>query len=123
MRIFEPGEIKSDPSSRICEYEYKESFLCFCSLICIIHNKKLNLANIFLLLLKDDEIMILYKRLCDFDNDYGALRCFLAYDSTLHKSKYIKKYLNARNGTTSTGTAKKKRAAKKAKKKLATHKK
>lgn len=59
------------------------------------HNKKLNLANIFLLLLKNEKIMKLYMNLCEFDNQYSALKSFFEYDSTLHKSKYIKKYLNS----------------------------
>jgi hypothetical protein len=50
-----------------------------------------------LLLLKDQSIMKLYKLTCDMDNDYGALKHFLEYDSALHKSKYIKKYLNMQN--------------------------
>ena len=57
--------------------------------------------------------MDLYKRLCEFDTDYGALKCFLEYDSALHKSKYIKKYLNARNGTTKSAKKKPKKTTKK----------
>ena len=33
--------------------------------------------------------------MADFDTDYEAFKSFLDYDSSLHKSKYIKKYLNA----------------------------
>ena len=111
MRFIEQEDIKADPCARICEIEFKVLFLCFCSLMCILHNKKLNLANIFLLLLKEQKAMDLYKRICEFDNDYAALKSFLEYDVTLHKSKYIKKYLNAKNGTTKK--AKKKKASKK----------
>jgi len=107
MRIFEHIEIKSDPSQRIVQYEFKERFLCFCSLICILYNKKHNLANIFLLLLKEKKIMELYMLVCDFDTEYAALKNFLEYDSTLHKSKYIKKYLNAKNGITAKKRKKK----------------
>ena len=97
MRYDDTDDIRTNPSSRICEEEYKEGFLSFCSLMCLIHNKKLNLANIFLLLLKHDDIMNLYKDICFIENDYEALKQFLEYDSTLHKSKYIKKYLNLQN--------------------------
>ena len=62
--------------------------------MCIINHKKLNLANIFLMVLKDDKVRKLYMTVCQFDSDYEALEYFLKYDSTLHKSKYIKKYLN-----------------------------
>ena len=63
-------------------------------MLCVLHNKKLNLANIFLLILKEDKIKKLYMNMCDFDSEYEALKSFLNHDSTLHKSKYIKKYLN-----------------------------
>jgi len=111
MKIFEQTEIKADPSQRLVQYEFKERFLCFCSMICILYNKKHNLANIFLLLLKEKKIMELYMTVCDFDTEYSALKNFLEYDSTLHKSKYIKKYLNAQNGVTAKKS--KKRSAKK----------
>ena len=40
---FEYSDVKADPSSRLKEEEFRQDFLCFCSLMCIIHNKKLNL--------------------------------------------------------------------------------
>ena len=85
----------TNPSIHLCDEELKDLFLNFCSFLCIIHNKKLNLPNIFLLLLKEDKINQLYKDMCDFDTDYEAFKSFLDYDSSLHKSKYIKKYLNS----------------------------
>ena len=63
--------------------------------MCIMYNKKLNLANIFLLILKEDKVGSLYKSICEFDSDFEGIKFFLEYDSSLHKSKYIKKYLNA----------------------------
>ena len=89
-----PDYNTGNPTIRICNSEQKTSFLTFCSLLCVLHNKKLNLANIFLLILKEEKIKKLYMMMCDFDSEYEALRCFLNHDSTLHKSKYIKKYLN-----------------------------
>ncbi len=83
-----------DPSANVCEREFKILFLRFCTLVCILHNKKLNLANIFLLVLKNKKIKELYMTVCEFDCEYEAYRCFLEYDNALHKSKYIKKYLN-----------------------------
>ena len=96
MNYFSNNTTAGDPSRRLCEREFKSSFLNFCSVVCIIHNKKLNLANIFLLLLKEKKAMEMYKIMCDFDTEFEALKCFLDYDGSLHKSKYIKKYLNAR---------------------------
>jgi len=84
----------SSGSSRITQEEFNDNFLRYCSLICILNNKKLNLANIFILTLKNKYLRNVYKGLCDITNDYEALRLFLEYDISLHKSKYIKKYLN-----------------------------
>ena len=108
---FEYCDIKADPSSRLKEEEFRQGFVCFCSLMCVVHNKKLNLANIFLLLLKNQKIMNLYMSICEFDSEYSALKSFLEYDSTLHKSKYIKKYLNSLNKSYKTSA--KKRAGRK----------
>ena len=84
-----------NPSVRLCEEELKDLFINFCTFLCIVHNKKLNLPNIFLLLLKEEKVKNLYKDMCDFDTDYEAFKSFLDHDSSLHKSKYIKKYLNS----------------------------
>ena len=84
-----------DPTFNIKDEEFKTEFIRFCSLICLLHNKKLNLANIFLFVLKESTGMKLYKACCDFDTDFEAVKCFLQYDGSLYKSKYIKKYLNA----------------------------
>jgi hypothetical protein len=89
MNILKPGS-----NSRIYEEEYVDNFLKYCALVCVVNNKKLNLANIFIITLKSSHLRSVYKELCDVDNDYDALKLFLEYDSTLHKSKYIKKYLN-----------------------------
>ena len=87
----------TDPSNNIVDLEQKNNFLKFCTLVCIIHNKKLNLANIFLLILQEKQIKKLYMEMCDFDTEMEALKSFFDFDSTLHKSKYIKKYLNSIN--------------------------
>ena len=44
-------------------------------------------------MLKDERIMKLFKHLSDFESDYDCLRYFLNRDPSLHKSKYIKKYI------------------------------
>ena len=88
--------IKSSLSSstNLCEEEFTDNFLRYCSLVCILNNKKLNLANIFILTLKNKFLRSVYRDLCDLSNDYSALKRFLEYDTTLYKSKYIKKFLN-----------------------------
>tara|TARA_Y100000310_G_C20653192_1_gene800605 strand:+ start:817 stop:1122 length:306 start_codon:yes stop_codon:yes gene_type:complete len=95
MIIYDQPSANPDPSAQVCDDEFRQLFIKFCSLVCILYHKKLNLANIFLLVLKEDRIKKLYMSICEFDSDYEALKCFLQYDNTLHKSKYIKKYLNS----------------------------
>jgi hypothetical protein len=99
----------NDPANNIVDLEQKNNFLKFCTLVCIIHNKKLNLANIFLLILQEKQIKKLYMLMCDFDTEMEALKSFFDFDSTLHKSKYIKKYLNSRTFKRTNDRARKKR--------------
>ncbi len=91
------NRIEQVPSARISDKEINSLFIKFCTLTCILYNKKLNLANIFLLILKEEKISALYKSIFEFDTDFEGIKFFLDYDSSLHKSKYIKKYLNARD--------------------------
>lgn len=83
-----------DPTAAVVADEQKHTFLSFCSFVCIANNKKLNFANIFILILRDDSLRELYMKLCGFDSDFDAIKSFLDYDSSLHKSKYIKKFLS-----------------------------
>lgn len=84
---------KTDPLHNAYENEYAHIFLSFCSYVCIIKNKKMNLPNIFLCMMKEPELRELFKQLCDVETDYDVFKCFLDYDSTLHRSKYIRNYL------------------------------
>lgn len=84
----------SDPINNIYEKEYEHVFLCFCSFVNIIENKKTNLPNIFLLLLRDERYRNLFKSLCDIDSDYEAYKIFLDSDPTLYRSKYIRTYIS-----------------------------
>lgn len=74
--------------------ETEHIFKSICSLICIIHNKKLNLANILLLYLQNSDIRELFKQTLSLNTDYDAVKVFLDFDPYLHKSKYIMKFLN-----------------------------
>jgi hypothetical protein len=85
------------PYCRLIEDESMHAFLSFCTFIYLIHGKKLNLANIFLLCLKNENIKKLLRITLDIENDYKAFKMFFEFDPTLHKSKYIMKYLNNRN--------------------------
>jgi hypothetical protein len=83
----------TDPVEMAYDNEYMHIFLSFCSYICIIKNKKLNLPNIFLCMLKEPQLREMFKMLCDVETDYDVLKCFLDHDPTLHRSKYIRNYL------------------------------
>jgi hypothetical protein len=84
----------NDPVERAYRDEYNHCFLSFCTFICMLKNKKLNLPNIFLIMLQDDTIRSIFKEMCDIDTDYEAFKKFLEYDATLHKSKYIRNFLD-----------------------------
>ena len=76
------------------EFEQEYSMLSFCSFITIMHGKKLNVPNIFLLLLKNKKYRDLFKSMLDLECDYQIFKMFIDYDPMLYKSKYISKYLN-----------------------------
>jgi hypothetical protein len=78
--------------------ETEHNFLCFCSLLCILHGKKLNLPNIFLLVLKNIKYKQILKTLVSIDTDFELFKLFIEYDPALSKSKYISKFLNSREG-------------------------
>ena len=78
--------------------ENDHNFLCFCSLMCILNGKKLNLPNIFLLVLKNEAYKSLLKYMLTIDNDYDLFKFFIDYDSKISKSNYISKYLNSVQG-------------------------
>lgn len=84
-----------DPSKQITEYEQTHLFLSFCSFVTLTNTKKLNLANVFILLLKKRALRDLFKAYCDIKNDFSAIKFFLHFDSTLYKSKYVMKFLNS----------------------------
>jgi|TARA_R100000084_G_scaffold78551_1_gene35851 hypothetical protein len=76
--------------------EVGHAFMGFCSFVSIINNKKINLPNIFIMLLKDSKLRTLFKELLEIDTDFEMVKMFLFYEPSLHKSKYIMKYLNSK---------------------------
>lgn len=87
--------LSGDPTYQAYKKEYDHLFLSFCTLVCHIHNKKMNLPNIFIVLLKDENMRQLYKQMMCIDTDYSACKKFLEHDPSLYKSKYIKNYINS----------------------------
>jgi hypothetical protein len=88
-----------NPIEKISESEISHLFLSFCSFCALLETKKINLANIFLLVLKEQKFRDLLISYCDFKSEYDALKYFLFFDNTLYKSKYIMKFLNSKNFT------------------------
>ena len=80
--------------STLSEYETEHLFLSFCSFVTLTNTKKMNLANVFLALLRNKNLRDLFKVYCDVDTDYAIVQMFLKFDPSLHKSKYVMKYLN-----------------------------
>lgn len=78
--------------------ETEHNFLCFCSLLCILHGKKLNLPNIFLEVLRNPSYKSVIKKLLSIDNDYELFGVFTKFDPSISKSKYISKFLNSKEG-------------------------
>jgi hypothetical protein len=80
----------------LSEYESEHLFLSFCSFVTLMYTKKMNLANVFLILLQNKALRDLFKTYCDTETDFAAVQKFLLFDPSLHKSKYIMKYLNSK---------------------------
>lgn len=87
--------MSSQNSSTLLDYELNHLFLSFCSFTTLIHTKKLNIANIFLLLLQNKELREFFKVYCDVPSDFAVVQLFLKFDPSLYKSKYIMKFLNS----------------------------
>ena len=68
-------------------------FLTLCSFISICENRKINLANVFLLVLKEKRYRELFRESLLLDSNYELVKLFLQHDPYLYKSKYITKYL------------------------------
>jgi hypothetical protein len=83
-----------DDHVSLITYEQEHLFLAFCSYVTLMHAKKLNLANVFLLVLQNKALRDLFKLYCDANSDYAVVQAFLSFDPSLHKSKYVMKYLN-----------------------------
>ena len=81
------------PYDSLCSVETRNNFYRACSFICLLKNKRLNYANILIILLQEKKLIRLFKNLCCFDNDIECIRFFLECDPNIYKSKYIKRFL------------------------------
>jgi len=78
----------------ITDKETEYYFLCFCSLMYILAEKKLNLPNVFIAFLKNKNYRMLFKQMLNLETDHDCVKIFINFDPNLHKSKYITKFLN-----------------------------
>jgi hypothetical protein len=77
------------------EQQQKEHmFNSFCSFVSILNNKKMNYASVLLSYIQDKKIRNFFKTLQNIDSDMAAIKIFLENDQTLHKSKYVMKFIN-----------------------------
>lgn len=74
--------------------EYNFIIEKFCSLICILTNKKMNYPSIFVTVAETPEFFKMYKRLCGFDDSREAIMAFLKFDETIVKSKFLKRVID-----------------------------
>ena len=75
------------------DLDFLRGFMRFSAFLCILYNKKMSFPNIFILILKDTKFRNLYKKMIDVELDEEAFRLFLNYDTTIAKSKLIKRYI------------------------------
>jgi len=85
----------NQPISDIEEGELCCLFAKFCTFVTLINGKKLNTANVLLHFLKNKQLRKIFKELFDVDTDFESIQLFLRFDPSIHKSKYVMKYLNS----------------------------
>jgi hypothetical protein len=83
-----------NPVGSLYQQDLQVKFYSFCSYVCLYKNRKLNIANIFLMLLEEEKLQDLFMNICDHSTKYDAVRSFLTIEPSLQKSKYLKRYIN-----------------------------
>lgn len=81
-----------DPYKALEQVDSEHRFLSLCTYISVCENKKMNLANVLLLALKNDRYKWLFLNMLDLENEYDLVKMFLHYDPFLYKSKYITRF-------------------------------
>ena len=82
-----------NPYTTLEKKDIVHKFLSLCSFVSICENKKLNLANVFLLVLKNKKYRDLFKEILIIESNYDLVKLFLQHDPYSYKSKYITKFL------------------------------
>jgi len=87
-------EASTDPIGSLYRQDLEHTFYCFCAMVSMMKNKKMNIASVFIEILDNDYLLDIYMDLGDHKTKYDAVRSFLTIEPTLQKSKYIKRYIN-----------------------------
>lgn len=83
-----------NPSQNIIDKESEHILLSFCSFCTLVKGKKLSFQNVFVLMLENEQMRNVLKKLLGVDSDHELFKIFLDYDPTITKSKYITKFIN-----------------------------
>lgn len=81
------------PIDIISLHEFDENLVKFNSFVCILHGKRLNSISIFTLLVQNEGIRQIFKKVCLVDNDRTCFRLYLRYNPKLCRSKVVKNLL------------------------------
>ena len=72
-----------DPYTILEKKDNIHIFLSLCSFISICENKKINLANVFLLVLKENRYRELFKKLLELDSNYDLIKILISLKPSL----------------------------------------
>ncbi len=82
------------PTQNIEEEEFTHAFLSFCTMVSLLHSKKMNYATVFLQVLENKKIRDFYIKYINEGSEYDSIKKFITTEPSITKSKYITKYLN-----------------------------
>ncbi len=90
-RAFSAFLDQANPYQRLRSIEYIKSVLSFGSLFSMILDKKINIANLFVLILENKDVRDLFTEITETDNEYESLLGLLQLYPSLLKSKNAKR--------------------------------
>lgn len=85
---------QDDVLLNITEKEQSDVFLNFCTLVCLLRNKRMCFANVFLTMLENKYLLNFFKNLICEESNLEAIRYFIQQAPSVAKSKHVTKVLN-----------------------------
>ena len=82
---------QATPYQRLRSVEFLKSVLCFGSLFSMVLDKKINIANLFIMILENKDVRDLFTEITETDNEYESLLGLLQLYPSLLKSKNAKR--------------------------------